>query len=263
MTISAKLIGALRVNSGTSLWVEEIDGIPITKVEVVIPPGLYYVENNGASTDLLYAIEDAFTSAIGDDLQFDVDSNGIVSHYIGGITSAKISWVLPSGETGGEATDIRNWLRFDSYGDSYTVTTTPLPGDRTHAYGFYPGYYLQVDLRRGQPRVAQFEPDDGNMQTIKIRVREEYEIALRSTGYPRPAASGYTEYHILKDFYAEAMSGRPLRVYPDTTVTTAYSPTNRFGYEEMTMRAAEFFPQPVTAGWYKNMDWSFSAVEYS
>lgn len=270
MSKNFKLIGALRIEEGTSAWITRIDGSAPSggTVEIPLTPGLYYITGDGSATDLLQHLMDETQAAHVDlddggqsKVQLEVDSDGIIQWYT---TSGSVNWYWsdPASSGADESTDVMSWLKLDSHGeDNVTVSTVTKTGDRTHAYGLYPSLYVQSDLRRGKPRTAQFVPDSANAQTIHVATREEYLIRVRTVGYPR--ASGFNEYHDLKDFHEHAMSGRPFRVYPDTTVTTAYSTSEREGYETMTMVPAPFFPQPVTAGWYRNMDWEFEAHQYA
>lgn len=259
---TAKMVGALRVTSGTSIWVTEINGSPVGPFEIALTPGLYYViDGTPFASDLLTHISTQWSAATGDDIEFSISSSGIVSHNISGVTSMKVQWSAPSGETA-SAEYVQEWLRFDDQGDTYTLTTTPIAGYRTHAYGYYPTYYLQTDLERYEPRASQLVPDNGDTQNIKIARRKKYKLKVRSFGFPRE--SGYNEYHALEDWHDHAISGRPFRLYADTdTTTAAYSTSNRYGYQTMTLEPDAFEPAPLAGNWYKHMAWEFVAHEYT
>lgn len=257
-----KMIGALRINAGTSLWVTKIDGVTQSPaLECPLAAGLYYVTGTGGSDDLLNLLEQAFVNQVGDDLIFSVNSSGIISHEVSGIASAEISWSVPAGESGGSSEYVQAWLRLDDNTDPYTVTTTPISGYRTHAYGYYPAYYLQTDLERYEARAAQLVPDNGNVQTIKIARRKKYRLKIRSAGFPREA--GYNEYHALEDWHDHASSGRPFRLYSDTDVTSAYATSSRYGYQTMVLEPKEFEPAPLQGNWYRHMEWDFLAHEHT
>lgn len=261
---TAKMIGALRVTESTSAWHTETNGTPITPVEIPLTAGLYYVSGDNSASDLLLMLYNDFTAIFGDDIIFSVDSSGIVSAAAGGgVDDYTISWALPPSTSGGAAEYVQAWLKFDTTMELVqNPATVPVYGSSCHAYGFYPAQYLQVDLEEFHPRGAQLVPDSGNSQVVKVARRSQYRVKVRSTGYPRSNTDN--EYHALADFHDHATSGRPFRLYPDTSTTTAvYSSTNRYGYQTMQVIPEIWAPQPLQGNWYKYFEWEFTAHQYT
>lgn len=253
-----KMVGALRITDNTSVWLTETGGVP-SILEIPLTAGLYYITGDGTATDLLQHLEDEFLNTAGLNLTMSVDSNGLVSHEFD--DDYTISWALPSGQSGGAAEYVQAWLRFDDQGAEYSlVTDTAITGYRTHAYGYYPDLYLQTDLEAYEPRAAQLVPDNGDPQVVKVARRKKYRLKVRSFGFPREA--DYNEYHALVDWHDHACSGRPFRLYSDTSVSAAYSTSQRYGYQTMQMVPDMMEPAPLQGNWYKNMEWEFSAYEY-
>lgn len=260
-----KLVAGLRVETNTSLWVTNLNGVPqVPALEIPIPPGLYYILGDTTANDLLDAINDAevlagITQIPGvPKIFWSLDTQ----HRVKGVITAgsiTISWGDPN-LVGRSSEYLRDWLRFSGTTTSWTF---PIPsartGSRVHVGGLYPSNYLQVDTERLQPLSAQFFPDSGPPSTLTIEARREYKIGVRTTGYPRD--NSFNEYHDLFDFYQEASSGRPFRLYSDTLITTAYSTSNRYGYQTMVLRIDPLDPAPEGT-WYKHHNITFNAVEY-
>lgn len=256
-----KMVGALRITDNTSIWITEDDGVPRSPPdEVPLTAGLYYISGDGTATDLLFHLTDELINVGGVSASIGVNSSGIVELENGG-DPFTISWALPGGETGGASEYVQAWLRLESYGDEYEIPETTHTGARTHVYGYYPAQYLQMDLEEYLPRANQLVPDSGNGQIVKVARRKQYRIKVRSVGYPR--SNTFNEYHALEDWHGQATSGRPFRLYSDTTVTAAYSTTARYGYQLMQIVPEPFVPAPLSGNWYKYMEHEFTAHEYT
>ena len=263
-----KAVGALRIEENTSLWIYDVDG-DLTTYEVPLTAGLWYILGDDSANDLLYHLETRIAANVASlvdggglsMVRFDLSSSGIVSHYTNDL-DCEIQWTAASGTN--EATDVQSWLRLEGYGSS-SYAAPGLPGagvaSRVASYSFYPSYYLQVDLRPYETRARQFVPDNGNAQTIKIAQVDKYRLRFMTYGAPRTA--GFTEYHMLEDFYEHAMSGRPFRLYADATKTAAYSTSDRYGYQTMTMVPKDFDAAPLQANWYKNFTFDCDAYGYT
>jgi hypothetical protein len=261
MSKDFKFVSAVRIEEGTSIWVTELDGTPITADEIVLTAGLYYITNDNTASDLLRLISIAFSGSGYDDVVFTIDTGGIVSMSYEGSTSMKIQW-SDAGAVGRSSEYVRDFIRHESFGDGpYLINATEKVGARAHVGGFYPTYYLIDDLTNREPQASILVPDTGNAQVIYVADRKRFDLQVRTDGYPR--TSGFSEYHDLEAWWQHAITGTPTRLYPDVTVTAVYSTSQRYGYQTMTVIPDDFDPQPEDANWYRHHTYSFRGVEYT
>jgi hypothetical protein len=262
MSKDFRLVTAIRIEDDTSIWVTDDDGSPPAPNpdEVVLAPGLYYVSGDSSATDLMKYLSGALFSAGYPDCVFSVDqSTGLVSMKRTGAT-IDIDWT-DAGSVGRSAEYVRDALRLDAFGDNPTLNSTPKVATRVHLGGFYPTYYLIDDLTNREPQASILIPDTGNAQVIYVADRKRFDLQVRTDGYPRTA--GFTEYHDLEAWWQHAITGVPTRLYPDVTIDDAYSTSQRYGYQTMTIIPDDFDPQPEDANWYRHHTYSFRGVEYT
>ena len=143
-------------------------------------------------------------------------------------------------------------------GGAGSVTSSRVAG-----YSLYPTVYLMSDLDEYEAKVMQALPDSGMPQTVLTSLRTKHRIGIRLVkAYPRSIVS--TEYDQFVDFMKQAATGRPFRLYPDTTKLAAYEPlVHPFGYSTYVLdkESASWAPTPAEGNWYGVMDSSFLAWE--
>jgi hypothetical protein len=267
-----KLICSVRIPDGCSFWATATDGVPeVPPIEIVLTPGLYYISGDGTATDLLQHLENAQITAgwiqapAQAKVAFTLNSTTHIVRAavdVGVGIEADWSWIAVPGETN-SAEIVRDAIRFAGDTSSLDQATLYEYGIRIPLGSFYPISGLQMDLEKYRPLATQLVPDSGNPQAIWVATRTEYRLGLRAQGYPRPS-SGWTEYHDFRDFYREASTGRPFRLYPDASITTVFAEnTNWFGYQTMVMVPDPLSPSPEAANWYRNWQFEIDALEYA
>ena len=280
-----KLLTAFNVESGDAIWLAKPG---FSTVQVLLTQGAWFFGTDsgwtdGASNphrDLLFMMNQAVQDALGanslDDndlgntLTFTMNSDNTIRAKLGGSGIVLVRFTNPDASGAGDSVQLYDAMRFQQSDSQFSLDSGAFPtndGTRIHGGGYYPSKYLLNDLRAwdGQQSAGQIIPDEGNVKTIMTARRLRYRVGIRVTGKPRDPAVNYTEYHYLEDWWSTAAQGRVIRFYPDTSVTTAYGPTNRYGYHDMTM-AKESFDlalEPQQGNWHKYWLAEFMAYEYA
>lgn len=284
-----KLLGGYYLNSANAFYIIESGGLTWFKVNFT-GSGYYYGSDDNSSSDLLKKFTDTINTALAStdwvttlgyatatlDFALNADKAVIVT------SSVQTNDILlrfdhpTTPNTEDSSLALVNFFRFLDY-SSGTISDTPevllkqstlagggLVGYRQHGYSLYPNIYLIDDLSEYEPRVEQSVPDYGSVETLRTAVLERKNIGIKlDQAYPRSAV--YNDYNALVDFMDNASSGRPFRLYPDTTVTTEYVETsNAFGYETLVLDkdSMKWKPQPSVNNWYKFMEVSLKAWRY-
>jgi len=256
-----RLLTATRVAENTSIKITNIDGGAVN-IDFPIAEGLYYLSGDATATDLIPLVAASHGGrSVGISL-----ANDRISLFAAGVGAAGRRIDISFDSTARYLWDAFRLPpgNLAAYRHSFVFgAAAPLTATRMYLGGFSPqNNYLHADLEKYRPLAEQFVPDAGNPQTLWVATRKEYEFRVRASGYPRPEAGGYTEYHELTSWYQQASSGLPTRIYPDTTITAAHSATQRFGYSSMIVIPEDMEPEPESDGWYKNWQFSFRGIEY-
>ena len=285
-----KLIGSYYLNTANAFYIKEDGGGTWLKVNFT-GSGYYYGTGDNSSSDLLKKFKDTINTALASTnwtvtlgyatatLDFDLNTDNIV------VVTASVQtndiWLRFSHPTTPDDEDsslpLANFFRLLNYPDTQiniddpevflkvsTLAAGGLSGSRQHGYSLYPNIYLIDDLSEYEPRVEQSVPDYGSVETLRTAVLERKNIGIKlDQAYPRSAA--YNDYNALVDFMDNASSGRPFRLYPDTSVTTEYAEvSNSFGYETLVLDkdSMKWKPTPSVNNWYKFMEVSLKAWRY-
>lgn len=285
-----KLIGSYYLGTGNAIYLREAGGTDWLKVNFT-GSGYYYGSGDGTSTDLLKKIKDTLNTALSSTAWVTTlgYATATVNCYLNSdkvftITASvmtndiELKFANPDfPDSDDDSLNLVNFTRLVSYPDPTVNTDNPdvllkvstltgggLSGIRQHGYSLYPNIYLIDDLSEYEPRVEQAVPDYGSVETLRTAILERKSIGIKlDRAYPR--SSVWNDYNALVDFMDNASSGKPFRLYPDTTVTTEFAEkTNPFGYDVLVLdkESMKWKPQPSVNNWYKFMETSLKAWRF-
>ena len=267
-----KLVGGYWADSSMSIYLKVGAGAWYEQTLATrFADGYAYMSADGGNTDILSRLtklinDDAFpamtvTGAVGVTLDTTTGIVSITWDDAGAAGALQIKFEHPTTPLVNPTSYFfHNALRLTT-AQNGTITIAGggagvVTGTRCHGYGLYPLRYLMSDISEWQARVSQAVPDQGQVQTLRSAMLEIYRLGIRiDKAYPRAAL--FNEFHALVDFLDNAASGRPFRVYPDKTVTTAYADaSNPYGYRVWVLDkdSANWRPEPAVDHFYKVFD---------
>jgi len=267
MSRKYRLIGSFYVRPNSSIWVA-YDGDPFS--EQSIASGLYYALGDASAEDVGDVIFQAIEDAGGDKSSWGLDIN--LDTGVATITNndadCVISFVNPVGGTLERNSLPLLYALFPELRGVATQisinASTSSTSARQSEFSLYPRRWLFKDLPAYLRRGAQSRADAGNVSTLNVASLRDHMIRVQmNEAYPRAAVRN--EFDAMADFLEQAASGRPVRLYPDKSVTTPYNrDTNPFGYSEWTVEheSTDWAPEPAFNNYYQIFEHDINLLEY-
>jgi hypothetical protein len=122
-----------------------------------------------------------------------------------------------------------------------------------------PRFGTTEDIVKVVGNASQYAPEIGPPQTLWASNWHEISISIRLDGFPR-VPSGYSEYDLGVAFVKLAQTGCPIWFFPDKTVKTKYSPTNRYGFHQVRPIIDSISLSPERGDWMRYWKLAFRAT---
>lgn len=254
MSLKFRIIGSWYLTAGASVWVREGAGA-WTKETVYsggpANPPYFYPLNDAGPVDIIALLTGGIDGAVSRTVTASITAENRLKLDADAGLDIEVAFEDPASSTSliDNSQAIRDCLYLDKRGTRDTITIPgggSLTADR--ALGFYlsPKRYLFEDWRRYPVRASQAIPDDENTlpSTLRVSRRKRHRFKVRLTN-ALPRALAENEYIAWEDVLRQMTTGRPWRMYPDTTVTSEFEElVTPYGFETYITDANSFEWEP-------------------